>query len=283
MNRDRLLVRVIVENNDLQEPASSIRTDDEISAFAGDHPQRIADGMLDVFVADAVRSRAVRDLHQDKVALSRRLVKAPCQTATHKQGALLRHTRTAASSPPSGSAYGTSRIGQFEAFHELVSLLQPPPAGSQLLRTGISLSAEDSRRVAAKLWNLEGLAARYRGVIAETRDRTDRAEAHRRDSVAAFSDFAAATIPILEVIADDPDLPAELLLADWPGDQLAATCMRGVSRLRTDDPGLPRRGDRRGHPSVSWKIDDAAKSVEHPPTATVRPDASSGRRPAPDQ
>ncbi len=86
MNHNRLLVRVIVENNDLQQPPSSIRTNDEISPFAGDHPQRIADGMLDVFVADAVLSRAVRDLHPDKVALSRRLVKATLSNCSPQAG-----------------------------------------------------------------------------------------------------------------------------------------------------------------------------------------------------
>ena len=66
--------------------------------------------MLDVFVADTVLSRAVRDLHSDKVALSRRPVKATLSTAAHKQGALLRHTTTATSSPPSGSAGGTGSV-----------------------------------------------------------------------------------------------------------------------------------------------------------------------------
>jgi len=82
MNHNRLLIRVIVENHDLKQPASSIRSDDEISPLAGNHPQRIADGMLDVFVADAVLSRAVRDLHSDKVALSRRLVKVTLVNAS---------------------------------------------------------------------------------------------------------------------------------------------------------------------------------------------------------
>lgn len=164
--------------------------------------------------------------------------------------------------------YATLRPGLLVAttdrWNELTSLLPPPPAGSQLLRTGVSLSAEDSRRVAAELWNLEGLAARYRDVIAATRDRTDGAEAHPRDSVASFSDFAAATIPILEVIADDPDLPAELLLPDWPGDQLAATCMRA---FRVFGPMiqdyLAELTDEDG-PSLSWNINDGPESAHHP-------------------
>jgi hypothetical protein len=36
--------------------------------------------MLDVFVADAVLSRAARDLHSDKVALSMRAVKVALST-----------------------------------------------------------------------------------------------------------------------------------------------------------------------------------------------------------
>ncbi len=110
MNHNRLLVRVIVENNNLQQPPSSIRADDEISPFAGNHPQRITDGMLDVFVADAVPSRAVRDLHSDKVALSQRIVKATLSNCC-LQAARLRHTRVATSRPAEGSRYGLVGLG----------------------------------------------------------------------------------------------------------------------------------------------------------------------------
>jgi DNA-binding transcriptional regulator PaaX len=37
----------------------------------------------------------------------------------------------------------------------------------------------------------------------------------------AFRAFAATTLPVYEVTADDPDLPAELLPGDWPGDELS--------------------------------------------------------------
>ena len=80
MNHHGLLVGIIVENDNLQQPASSICANDEISSFAWSDPQRIADYMLDVFVADAVPSRAVRDLHSDKVALSMRVVKVALST-----------------------------------------------------------------------------------------------------------------------------------------------------------------------------------------------------------
>lgn len=63
MNHNGLLIRVVVEDDDLQQPARTIRSDDEISSFTWNHPQWIADGMLDVLIADAVLSRAVGDLH----------------------------------------------------------------------------------------------------------------------------------------------------------------------------------------------------------------------------
>ncbi len=128
--------------------------------------------------------------------------------------------------------YATLRPGLLVAttdrWAELVSVLPPPPAGSQLLRTSVGLSADDSRRVAAELWDLQALAARYRAVLAEARHRTDRAEARPPGPAASFHDFAAATLPIYEVSADDPDLPAELLLPDWPGDQLAPAIARAL-------------------------------------------------------
>ena len=75
MDHDRLLVGVVIEDDDLQQAAGAIGTDDEVSAGAGDHAYGKADGMQDVFVEDAVLSRTVRDVHDDKVALSPGIVK----------------------------------------------------------------------------------------------------------------------------------------------------------------------------------------------------------------
>jgi phenylacetic acid degradation operon negative regulatory protein len=126
--------------------------------------------------------------------------------------------------------YVTLRPGLLVAttdhWEELVSILPSPPARSQLLPMSVTLSVDDSRRVAAELWNLESLAARYRNVLAEARDRTDRAEARDQDPAGSLAAFAAAVLPVYEVIADDPDLPAELLLPDWPGDQLGPALHR---------------------------------------------------------
>ncbi len=98
------------------------------------------------------------------------------------------------------------------------------PFGGELpggqLKIQVGLDTDDSRAVAARLWGLDALAARYRLVLTQTQGLT--AQAGRQASgAAAFRAFAAATLPVYEATADDPDLPADLLPADWPGDQLA--------------------------------------------------------------
>jgi hypothetical protein len=81
VDHDRLFVRVVVEDHHLQQAAGPVCADDEISALTGDDPCGMANGVQHVFVADAVLSCAVRDLHLDKVALSAALVKVALSTA----------------------------------------------------------------------------------------------------------------------------------------------------------------------------------------------------------
>lgn len=109
---------------------------------------------------------------------------------------------------------------------ELISLLPPPPPGSQMLSARLTLSAQDSHRVAGELWSLDALAARYRAVLADTRHRTTRAERHPPSNTAAFQAFVATTLPVFEILREDPDLPAALLPSDWPGQQLGAALQR---------------------------------------------------------
>lgn len=108
---------------------------------------------------------------------------------------------------------------------ELAALLPARPAGSQLLQVQLTLGAADSLAVAARLWHLDDLAARYRSVLAQAHILTEQAGQHPAGA-AAFRAFAAATLPIYQASTDDPDLPAELLPADWPGDQLAGALER---------------------------------------------------------
>jgi phenylacetic acid degradation operon negative regulatory protein len=113
-------------------------------------------------------------------------------------------------------------VATTDRYDELTALLPAQPPGSQLLRTQLTLSPSDSRRVALELWELAALAARYRAVLAAADHRTSQAEQQPSAGPAAFRAFADAILPLFEASADDPDLPAELLPADWPGTQFGA-------------------------------------------------------------
>ena len=75
--------------------------------------------------------------------------------------------------------YATLRPGLMIAatdrWAELGALLPAQPPGSQLLRIEVRLDAGDTRAVAARLWGLDALAARYRLVLAQTRALTAQA------------------------------------------------------------------------------------------------------------
>jgi phenylacetic acid degradation operon negative regulatory protein len=111
-------------------------------------------------------------------------------------------------------------IATTDRWTELSALLPAQPPGSQLLKARIALGTDDSRAVAARLWNLENLGAEYRRVMAEVKTLTAGASQLAPGSD-AFRAFAAATLPVYEATADDPDLPTELLPSDWPGDELS--------------------------------------------------------------
>jgi hypothetical protein len=70
VDHDGLFVRVIVQNHDLKQPTAAVRTDDQVPPLARDYAEGVADSVIDVFIPDAVLSRAVRNPHVDRVALS---------------------------------------------------------------------------------------------------------------------------------------------------------------------------------------------------------------------
>ena len=126
--------------------------------------------------------------------------------------------------------YATLRPGLLIAttdrWEDLLNLLPPRPPGTQLLRTRLALGPEDTARVAAELWDLHALSARYGAVLARAEERIEHARATPPALEARLSSFAAAVLPVYETSAADPDLPAELLPPDWPGDQVGATLNR---------------------------------------------------------
>jgi phenylacetic acid degradation operon negative regulatory protein len=111
-------------------------------------------------------------------------------------------------------------IAATDRSQELRSLLPDQPTGSHVLWTQIILETDDSRRVAADLWELDRLADRYRAVLAQTWESIDRE--HLAHSEHSFGAYAAATLPLFETAASDPGLPAALLPPNWPGDAVGA-------------------------------------------------------------
>jgi phenylacetic acid degradation operon negative regulatory protein len=103
---------------------------------------------------------------------------------------------------------------------ELAAVLYDTPPQAEVLTLWVELSLPDARRIAGRIWDLETLAQRYRKVLARTTNAIDGltgAPGTGRDALGALFE---ALRPVYAVIGDDPDLPSELLPADWPGDQL---------------------------------------------------------------
>jgi phenylacetic acid degradation operon negative regulatory protein len=116
-----------------------------------------------------------------------------------------------------------------DRYDELLAALPAQPAGSQLLRTRLTFAADDSRRLAADLWNLADVAAMYWRTLAEFDERVADAAQQPPAGAAALRAFAAAVLPLYRAGSADPDLPAELLPADWPAPYLSAAIGRAFA------------------------------------------------------
>lgn len=115
---------------------------------------------------------------------------------------------------------------------ELAGALRDVPGDALVLPASVQLSAEDSRRVAAQLWQLDRLAERYRSAMASALAIVERAEKQPPTGRDALTAMADALGPIYDVAADDPDLPEQLLPPNWPGDQAGVavgTTMRALA------------------------------------------------------
>jgi phenylacetic acid degradation operon negative regulatory protein len=117
-------------------------------------------------------------------------------------------------------------VATTDRYDELVAVLPARPPGGQLLRTRLTFAADDSRRLTAELWDLDGIAALYRRAIAEFDGHAAAAQRRPPVGAAALRAFAAAALPLYEAGSADPDLPAELLPAHWPAPSLSAAIGR---------------------------------------------------------
>jgi phenylacetic acid degradation operon negative regulatory protein len=120
-------------------------------------------------------------------------------------------------------------IATTDRYDELLALLPAQPGGSQLLRLTLAFSADDSRRMVRRLWDLDGIAARCRTALATADLSTTAAQLNPPRGADALRAFAAATVPLFELAANDPDLPDELLPADWPAAQVGAALGRAFA------------------------------------------------------
>jgi phenylacetic acid degradation operon negative regulatory protein len=120
-------------------------------------------------------------------------------------------------------------VATTDRYDDLVAVLPTRPAGSQLLRTRLTFSVDDSRRLAADLWDLDGIAALYQHALVEFELRVAEAQQQPPAGAAALRAFAAAALPLYRAGAADPDLPAELLPGDWPGRELSAAIGRAFT------------------------------------------------------
>jgi phenylacetic acid degradation operon negative regulatory protein len=116
-----------------------------------------------------------------------------------------------------------------DRYDELVAVLPAQPPGSQLLRTTLTFSADDSRRLAAELWDLDGIAALYRRALAEFDERVAETRQRPPAGAAALRAFAEAVLPLYRAGSADPDLPAELLPSDWPALSLSGAIGRAFA------------------------------------------------------
>jgi phenylacetic acid degradation operon negative regulatory protein len=107
-------------------------------------------------------------------------------------------------------------------FSRIADLLAGAPDGSRMLRVELRLAPADARVAAAEAWPLERLAAAYRAHAAELRRSADGLRQAPPTGPDAVRVMWEAMTPISVTAIEDPVLPAELLPAGWPGEEVKA-------------------------------------------------------------
>lgn len=114
---------------------------------------------------------------------------------------------------------------------EIAPVLDQRPKDASVLFAQLRLSLEDSRAVAAELWELDELAHRYRALAVAARTATTAARRRPPTGPAAVRGLAGATLPIYEAIRDDPSLPPQLLPPGWPQPELRVALTEALTCL----------------------------------------------------
>jgi phenylacetic acid degradation operon negative regulatory protein len=122
------------------------------------------------------------------------------------------------------TGYGLLRPGVLispdDRWPELAETFGADMRAGRVLRVGLTLCAQDERRVARELWDLDRLANQYRQIVRDTDRELARSATSQAARRSPIQRLYATTQPIYEAVTDDPALPSRLLPEDWPGRQL---------------------------------------------------------------
>ncbi len=87
---DRNELSVVIENDDLKEPAGSVGTDVEIAIALAHNADGVADCVLDVLVVNTVLAGVVGDLHLCRLSCLQSRCKLPCGVRNGTRGVVVR-------------------------------------------------------------------------------------------------------------------------------------------------------------------------------------------------
>ncbi len=110
-----------------------------------------------------------------------------------------------------------------------------PSARLTLLTTRTSGLAED-RALAGRCWDLEALAADYKGFVGRIRARWPRYEHAALDGRSALVERIRLVHDYRRLIRQDPQLPVELQSTEWPGEEARQLFRRAHALLATRAP-----------------------------------------------
>ena len=137
----------------------------------------------------------------------------------------------------------------------LESMLRAAPQGSRLLRAELGLGAAEARAAAAVAWPLEELARKYREQAAQLEAVAREFSVHAPEPATAVRMLWESMSPLFETAVEDPNLPAQLLPIDWPGEQMRQAVIDASMALMPSAAvylrGLwSKRGSRKSSPEV---------------------------------
>lgn len=115
---------VVIEDDDLEQPAGTVSTDVEIAVAVVDHTDGVADGVLDVGIVDAVLASGVRDLHSGRL---------PCLSWwSHKSGG-----RSFRQRPGRGIGLRWSRSRERQSFYAWFRRIATPAESGAVLAEAV--------------------------------------------------------------------------------------------------------------------------------------------------